>query len=223
MGKWVLRGPTRNRVTASAVDGSSSSMMLTSSPWSARLARLCDRAYRLPMSAWPGAHAGFGVDGAAPDLTPAGDGRMVPRTTDRSVTRRRTDRDDLEMALCRRRPRLGVRDLTPALAPPSGHLRPTGRVGRSDLFARPSPIDAGGPAQLGGAGCPRRNASGGRVDRTGHSLVGRPTALARVVGNPHGCSDGCRSSTVHRLAALGTRSQRRDRGDEPCIGEERSR
>lgn len=60
-------------------------MMLTSSPRSARLARLCDRAYRLPMSAWPGAHAGCGVDGAAPDLTPAGDGRMVPRTANRSV------------------------------------------------------------------------------------------------------------------------------------------
>lgn len=61
-------------------------MMLTRSPWRARLARLRDRAYRLSMSAWPGAHAGFGVDGAAPDLTPAGDGRMVPRTADRSVT-----------------------------------------------------------------------------------------------------------------------------------------
>lgn len=60
-------------------------MMLTSSPRSARLARLCDRAYRLPMSAWPGAHAGCGVDGAAPDLTPAGDGSMVPRTANRSV------------------------------------------------------------------------------------------------------------------------------------------
>lgn len=60
-------------------------MMLTSSPRSARLARLCDRAYRLPMSAWPGAHAGCGVDGAAPDLTPAGDGSMVPRAANGSV------------------------------------------------------------------------------------------------------------------------------------------
>ena len=62
-----------HRVTTTGVIGSSLSMMLTGSPFSARLARACGRAYRFPMSAWPEAHAGFGVDGAAPDLAPAGD------------------------------------------------------------------------------------------------------------------------------------------------------
>ena len=51
-----------------------------------RLARSYDRAYRLPMSAWLRAHAGLGVDGAAPDLTPAGDGEMVPRPAGRVIT-----------------------------------------------------------------------------------------------------------------------------------------
>ena len=74
-----------HRVTTTGAIGSSLSMMLTGSPLSARLARRCGPAYRFPMSAWPEAHAGFGVDGAAPDLTPAGNGGEPLRPAGRAI------------------------------------------------------------------------------------------------------------------------------------------
>ncbi len=225
MEEWILRSASKKSCNGERLAGRSLTMMCTNTASRSRLASPLNASYRCPMSAWPGAHAGFGVDGAAPDLAPAGDawsvlhaepqlaGRLPARTAefDGGQRQRRFTRDAFGCSRSASLLRLATAgQLVTADDAICSVSRVVSQTGRRRMALCTRCIDRG----------PVARCVAGDLGRTERSRACR--AARRCDGRGRG-RDGQRGPAVRRLQTLAVRRTPRIRDHERGVSRTRPR